>query len=565
MAPTGIETVSSDVLVLGGGIGGLPAAIKAKENGADVLVVDKGGIGWAGQVPISGGRSMIILPEDDPDQWVKWAAENGEYLSDQEWAYRFASKVYECTMELVRWGMPFMEEGGKLKVMPRMKAYKAIQFPAARMMPKMYGYAKKMGVRMMNKVMIVDLLSRDKEVVAALGLGLVDRRFYLFKAKAFILANGSCRYKRQKGFNVCSGEGVVMAYRAGAKLRNAEFSNTYGYTSKGYEVNTRNPIYYFFFNARGENVFLKHFPELKEAMEMKRERQDFAKITEAIAREFYAGNGPIYLDLTKATQDEINFAQGKHLAKDGSVITDFWNTLARKGVDACKEKVEIIPMFVGGQGPVWIDGECRTSASRLWAVGDASALGCGWSGARSPGTVPAVGIPYAFTSGMIAGSSAGVKAKETAQPRIDMREVERRRDEILSPLKREKGIGHRDLFYEIHEGVVPLKYNFFRKRERLEEAIGKLKNVQEKLKEGIAKDFHGLAKLVEADGMATSGEITFRAALKREESRGTHKRDDFPERDDKSWLKWITLEQVDGKMRLSEEPVPLNRYKHRRT
>ncbi len=556
-----IEIISSDVLVIGGGIGGLPAAIKAKERGADVLVVDKGGIGWAGQVPTSGGRSMVILPEDDLDEWVRWAVENGEHLSDQDWAYRYGGKVYECTMELVRWGMPLTREGGGLHIIPRMKAYKAVQFPAAQMMPKMQGYASKMGVRMMNKVFIVDLVEKNREVVGALGLGLADNRFYLFKAKAVIIANGSCRYKRQKSFNMCNGEGVVMAYRAGAKLRNAEFSNTYGYASKGYEVFTRNPIYYFFVNAKGENVLLKHFPDMKEAMEMKRERQDFAKITEAMAKEVFAGNGPIYLDLTKATQEELDFARGRHLAKDGSVISDFWSTLGKKGVDGDREKVEMIPMFVGGQGPLWVDSECRTTVPRLWAVGDASALGCGWSGARSPGTVPAVSIPFAFVSGALAGVSAGAAVKEMAEVSIDLRQVEKRREEILSPLKRDRGLSHRDLIYEIHEAVVPLKYNFFRKKERLEEAIGKLKNVQEKLRDGTAKDFHQLSKLVEADGMATSGEITFRAALMREESRGTHKREDFPARDDKKWLKWIIVQQKDGKMQLTAEPVPLDRYK----
>jgi len=375
---------------------------------------------------------MVILPEDSLDAWAQWAVENGEYLSDQDWVYHFGGHVHNCAMNLADWGMPVpvTGEGKKLEVIPRMKAYKAFQFPAAKMMPKMRSYADKRGVRLMNKVAIVDLISRNGEVTGALGLGLMDNRFYLFKARAFIIANGSCRYKRQKGFNMCCGEGVIMAFRAGAKLRNAEFSNTYGFTSKGYEVFTRNPVYYFFKNSKGENVLLKHFPDMREAMEMKRERQDFAKITEAMAREVYAGNGPIYLDLTDVSQDEIDFARGKHLdtpfAKWGSVISDFWNTLERKGVDGYKNRIEMIPMFVGGQGPVRVDLDCRTNVSRLWAVGDASALGCGWSGARSPGTVPAVGIPFAYVSGTLAGKSSGAFVKEAPGASVDMQEVKKR-------------------------------------------------------------------------------------------------------------------------------------------
>src|SRR5512137_2939476 len=145
MIGNNIETVACDILVIGGGIGGLTAGIKAREQGADVLVVDKGGIGWAGQVPISGGRSMVILPDESVDKWVEWAVAEGHYINNQDWAYNFGNNVYEAAMDLARWGMPVPVEGDKLNVMPRMKAYKAFQFPAAKMMPKLAAYAKKQG------------------------------------------------------------------------------------------------------------------------------------------------------------------------------------------------------------------------------------------------------------------------------------------------------------------------------------------------------------------------------------------------------------------------------------
>jgi succinate dehydrogenase/fumarate reductase flavoprotein subunit len=561
------EVVQSDVLVIGGSIGGLVASINARKQGVDVLVVDKGGIGWAGQVPISGGRSMVILPDESVDAWVEWAVGEGNYLNNQDWAYNFGNNVYEATMDLARWGMPVTGEGDKLNVIPRMKAYKAIQFPAAKLMPMLAAYARKQGARLMNKIGIVDLVSENGQITGALGIGLTDNKFYLFKAKAFIIANGSCRYKRQKGFDMSTGEGVIMAYRNGAELMNAEFSNTYGYCAKGFEIFTRNPLYYFLVNTKGENVLLKHFPDMEESLRTKLERQDFFKIVEAMSKEALAGNAPIHLDLTHASQEEIDFAKGKHLdtpySKWGSVISDFWRTLAKKGVDAVKERVEIIPMFVGGQGPIRVDLECRTSVDRLWAIGDASALGCGWTGSRSPGTTPAVSIPYAFTSGTLAGKSTGLFVKDTPLPSVDEKEVERKKAKFLAPLKRSKGYTHLDLIYRIHEAVVPVKYNLMRSAERMQEALSMLKDVQGRLTEGIAKDPHQLMKLVEADGMAYSGEITFTAALTRTETRGTHKREDFQSRDDKNWLKWIIIQQKDGKMTTRTEPVPVSKYKFR--
>ncbi|MEI9479852.1 MAG: FAD-binding protein, partial [Deltaproteobacteria bacterium] len=299
------EVVQSDVLVIVGSIGGLVASINARKQGVDVLVVDKGGIGWAGQVPISGGRSMVILPDESVDKWVEWAVGEGNYLNNQDWAYNFGNNVYEATMDLARWGMPVTGEGDKLNVIPRMKAYKAIQFPAAKLMPMLAAYARKQGARLMNKIGIVDLVSENGQITGALGIGLTDNKFYLFKAKAFIIANGSCRYKRQKGFDMSTGEGVIMAYRNGAELMNAEFSNTYGYCAKGFEIFTRNPLYYFLVNTKGENVLLKHFPDMEESLRTKLERQDFFKIVEAMSKEALAGNAPIHLDLTHASQEEI--------------------------------------------------------------------------------------------------------------------------------------------------------------------------------------------------------------------------------------------------------------------
>lgn len=560
-----VEVVTSDLLIIGGGIAGLVGAIKARELGVDVLVADKGGIGWAGQVPISGGRSLIMEPEDDVDEWVRWAVENGAYLNNQAWTYNFAKSIYGIIMDLVHWGMPITGEGGKLNVIPRMLAYKAIQFSAGKLMPQLASYASKVGVRLLNKIAVVDLISHDGEISGALGIGLTDQKAYLFKAKAFVIANGSCRYKRQKSFDMCTGEGIIMAYRAGAELMNAEFSNTYGFCSKGFEVFTRNPAYYFFVNTKGERILLKYFPELVDSLTSKRERQDFAKIVEAMAKEVHAGNGPIYLDLTNATQEEIDFALGKHLytpyAKGGSVISDLWNTLEKKGVNGIKEKVEIIPMFVGGQGPLRVDLDSKTTVGRLWAAGDASSLGCGWMGSRSSGTFPSLGIPFALVSGSQGGVYAGRFAKEAPELPIDNSKVKRRVEELLAPLKREKGYTHHDLSYKIHEAVVPMRLNFFRSADGIQEALAILGSAQEMLTQCVAKDTHQLVKISEADAMAISGEITYRAALMRTETRGTHRRMDFPERDDLSWLKWIIVQKKEGKMTLRAERVPLEKYR----
>jgi succinate dehydrogenase/fumarate reductase flavoprotein subunit len=106
-----------------------------------------------------------------------------------------------------------------------------------------------------------------------------------------------------------------------------------------------------------------------------------------------------------------------------------------------------------------------------------------------------------------------------------------------------------------------MKYNLRRSKERLEEALTKLDGLKDKLPALQAKDLHYLSKCHEVQSMALCAELTFRSALMRSESRGFHFREDFPERDDKNWLKWIILKQDKGEMKLSTRTIPINKYK----
>ena len=235
----------------------------------------------------------------------------------------------------------------------------------------------------------------------------------------------------------------------------------------------------------------------------------------------------------------------------------------KAGIDIEKEKIEIEPIFIGGHGTIRVDLECRTSLNRLWAAGDACAVGTGWAGARTTGTYPAVGMPFGMVSGWRAGVSAGAFVKQISKIPIDRSQVEMKKGQRYAPLSRVKGPHYHELIYGVHEVLMPMKYNFFRRGDRLKEALHKLEIVQEKLKEAPANDPHGLVKLLETESSAECAAMTFRAALMRTESRGSHKREDFPKRDDDQWLQWIVIRKQGDKMELKKEPVPLERYKFR--
>lgn len=95
----------------------------------------------------------------------------------------------------------------------------------------------------------------------------------------------------------------------------------------------------------------------------------------------------------------------------------------------------------------------------------------------------------------------------------------------------------------------------------MNEALCIVQDAREKLGRVGAADFHDLARYHSAESMAMAAEFTYRAALLREESRAGHFREDFPERDDKNWFKWITIQSRDGAPRLTTLPVPVDKYK----
>src|SRR3972149_5223746 len=166
------EVISTDVLVIGGGISGLLASIKAKDTVDDVVVVDKGGIGWAGQVVVSGGDCALIRPEDAGDHF-EWLLETGEYLNNRDWSHAFAHEMYGCIKEVADMGLPFWMDRGEFITLPFHKKYNATHFSPATFMIKLKQVATGRGVKTRDKIFVVDLIRKNEAVAGAIGFGLL--------------------------------------------------------------------------------------------------------------------------------------------------------------------------------------------------------------------------------------------------------------------------------------------------------------------------------------------------------------------------------------------------------
>jgi succinate dehydrogenase / fumarate reductase flavoprotein subunit len=553
--------VQSDVLIVGGGLAGLTAAIKIKQERQDfdILVVDKGGIGRAGQTPLGGGLTIHVAP-DTVDEFVESIVEKGHGLANVPWLHKFASNLEPSFAELVGWGVPFMKDArGELYLSGG--AYwgaknKLTSFVPHKAILQLKKVASAKGVRTLDKIEVVDLLKDDNRITGAVGFNVVSGEFCVFKSRGTLLANGCCNFKGRVWFSMTCGEGVAAAYRAGAKQRHCEYGHQYDPGDKQSGVWWRGEAAADYLkNAKGERIFEKYFPGQK--------RLGSWALSYAMGAEVMAGRGPLYLDVTG------DFEQfSSHLAKEdirswvfaeGGFLDPERLHRERGGKELSINKSEWTIRFVGRMGSIRADLDCKsTELDGLWAAGDAIMNGCAVNGAMSANAYGRWGLPFAFVSGLIAAKDMVRVVPETPGPRNDQNVISGLKRKVFGPMGvKKKKYEPWDAISRIQEVVIPIKYNLIREGSRLREGLGIIEEVEKEiLPRTKAESPHDLLRYHEAESIALCAEMVFRAALYRNESRGSHIREDCPERDDKNWLKWTIIQRDGDGMALSTEPVP---------
>ena len=551
-------TLSADVLIIGGGIGGLTAAIKIKELSPDtsVLLVDKQTIGWGGKANKGAGVLWMLMPDQDIDAFVDFHVRNiGVFLNDQDLMYAMARESHAAVEKLAEWGVEVLKTPDGQLVARRLPFGWSLAAADLNMMRHLRSKAVKIGVKTVDKTQVVELLKEGDRVTGAIGFNLLDGRLAAFSAKATILANGDCDFGVMRMWANACGDGVVAAYNAGAEMRNAEFANFYDVMDKATGI----PYVFGFnhlYNGKGEHITPKYVPMPESDIPI--------SIILGMEKEVMEGRGPIYIDLEEVQKA---FAAGGGGAqwerKHFKALHDIEAAKLSQYKPASAKRVEVSLGFTGELSAVRVDSEMKTTVPGLWAIGDTSYAGSTWGGAveAPPGRMRGSGIMNAVLAGLMAGPSVTKYISTAPSSEGSPSDLGRMEEAIFAPLKRSGGYQAADAIRDIQTVVVPIKYNLRRSKDRLEEALSKVAQVQKRLPELYATDAHGLGKCHEARCMALCAEMGFRAALERTESRGWHYREDYPERDDKNWLKWIIVKNENGKMAISTEPVPVDRYK----
>ena len=551
------EVADTEVLVVGGGLAGAFAAIKAREAGADrVMLVTKGKLGKDGASTFAAGMYAMTVPGDDRDELYKKAALSDDYtagLFTPEWLEVSLDEEYERALDMEKWGVEWEKtsDGEFERKFMRSGFGMAGMFHGTQLMAAMARKVIRSDVKVVGYTMITDLLTEHggpaSQAIGAVGFDVRSGEFRMFKAKAIILATGGCSFKsRLPGSHTLTGEASTIAYRAGAKL--GHFAESDGMYVSPTDCDTQGMNLFIglgghFVNAEGEQFMQEYEPQLGE-------HASLGTISAAMSMEVRAARGPIYLDMTHFTTEDVR--------KLRVTLPLPVMKLERAGIivgDRIMKKMEYAPLFYGimdEAGGLIANTKCETSLPGLYTCGDAMA----------DSRVPPNCLPGASVSGARAGKFAAAYAKEAKEPKVDEEQVEQLRKSTFAPLEREQGIRPDHVIIGINEVFSQPDVVIISRGDRLEQAIKDIERVRdEEVPLLHASVPHYLRMANEAKSIVLIAEMYLRSRLLRQESRNQFLREDYPYTDNANWLKWTMLKKEDGKMNLWTEDIPVDKYK----
>lgn len=552
------KLIETDVLIVGCGPSGLWASIKAKPLVDKVIVVDKGPtLGPTNQGYFSGG-GVDACPPEEVDKLVEELVYFEDGLIEQDVVAAIAMQSFDRIREFERFGVKFFREpDGSLRPIPQRglkyaKCYLGEPFGAGglRQTEALINEAKRLGVEFMKRIFVTDVLVQDGKAVGVVAFDSRTGQFLIFRAKAVVLCSGHCNLKgHYEDQGMATGDGTAMCLKAGAELKNMEFITNwivpklFGWEGVTYLL----PMGARFINARGEEFVNKYSPMLKSNC-------DYNFLVKFMALEAREGRGPFYVDcsLMKPRDREM-------MEPIGGWTELQYHRMLEMGIRFFDEPTEWMPGFQGTMGgSVRTNIKMETAVPGLYAAGrlrntDAGVYMGGWA------------LCTSAAYGCWAGENAAKYARASKSYTLDADKIKALKEEIYRPMGK-VGLDAEQAILEIQKAMFPYDVMILKSGKNLKKSLKKIEYARdEMLPNLVARDAHGLKKLIETRNMTVVAECMLRASLMRTESRASQYREDYPNRDNENWLKWIIINQKDGKLNLYTVPVPFEKYPYKPT
>jgi succinate dehydrogenase / fumarate reductase, flavoprotein subunit len=552
------ETHENDVLIIGAGGAGLRAAVEALAQGASVGVVCKSLLGKAHTVMAEGGIAAAMGNVDQADSWrahFKDTMRGGKFLNNWRMAQLHAQESPDRIRELEQWGALFdrTDDGNILQRAFGGHTYKRLCHVGDRtgleMIRTLQDRGVQQGIDVYMECTITRLLKDGDKIAGAFGYWREQGRFVLFKAKSIVIATGGIgkAWKVTSNSWECTGDGMALAYEAGAELLDMEFVQFHP-TGMVWPPGVQGLLVTE--AVRGEGGILRNkngerFMEKYDPKRMELSTRDV--VARSIYTEVKEGRGSphggAFLDISHKPAEYVKrkLPSMYHQFKD---LAD---------VDITKVPMEVGPTCHYVMGGIRVDAETGASSiSGLFAAGEAAG---GLHGANRLG---GNSLSDLLVFGRRAGLAAAEHAKKSAAPNLDNAQIEAAEKQLLAPFDRTAGENPYTIHMELQEMLQSL-VGIFRTAEDLKRALGELEKFKARAAlmrvEGsrlfnpgwhLSRDLQCM--LIVAQAVATS-------ALARQESRGAHSRIDFPKTEDAWGKKNHVIAKKGDAMTLAEIPV----------
>ncbi len=557
--------VNVDVLVIGGGLGGCRAALRARELGASVALVEKAQVARAG--PMTYVHSQFapdrLLEGDELNTWVEEFVVGSNYLADQDWTAMFLRDAYFRFRELIDMGVPYARSpDGNLKYV-KVRGHKigtTLGADGRACMEVMRKAMKRARVRLFEKVASLDLLTLDglhptKEgVCGAVGVHVQTGVPHVFRAKAVLLCTGPFYPRMHYAFaDHIPGDGHRMAYRAGAELAGMEFGQfaAWSYFNKTFFTPGQAKIQGIgahFKNRLGERFMSGYDPIWGE-------QTGLIQMARGIITENIEGRGPCYVDMRHVPTADIEMLY--------QVAPTVGRAFKEFGVDPARDTLTVNPMMVLASNSssglrIGLDGE--TNVPGLYAAGACTCLPHMMAGISGS----AISSASLVTGYRAAGAMAARAASLGRLPR-NTRQVDDAISAFYAPRHKFRLTRPADAHLEIGRVTGEATFALFKNAARIQHVREELARIEADLLPKVyAPDLHELVKAHDARTYLEVCKLVTSAMLERTESRAELFRADYPFRDNDRWLKWLMLsapgEDLAAPPRVTHWDLPFERW-----
>ncbi len=530
------EDHETDVLVIGGGMAGLFAAVKAHDAGAKALLVSKGQLGSSGQTPFAKGIFAYDAKTSDYsiDEFVDSVSRSALGTNNAVYTRQLAEHSLARVEELREWGF-----------------FDAVLYNKPFMVP-----INERNIPIVERVSITHLIKENGKIAGAAGFSVDEEKVHFFNAKSVILCTGAGGFK-PNGFPICdlTHDGTIMAYEIGAKVTGKEWND--GHPGQKENAAACFDGWHGMFERKPgtTGVGIRHDLGVDlnyqaymngSPLKMGRPGQDSGNKTEG---------GPYvpeeFRNRRKESEAESNKRRGggPEGGRDGK--------RPPKGEGPPGMGGEVVGGSSAGmsihkaEGLVPINDQCESNIRGLYAAGDA--LGSYMAGAIY--TQIGSSLAGSAVQGGIAGRAAAKYSEKVKMPQISAHQKTEIEEDMLAPLKREAGYSPAYVTQTLQGVMIPNFVLYIKKENMMKAALTYVEELRDHhLPMLRAADMHELRLAHETKNMIISAEMKMRASLMRTESRCSHYRLDYPNLDHENWEAWINIfKGDDGEMKLEKQ------------